>query len=116
MGALVVKRTCKGTEFCMVLLARKSEAGYRKNAMALCWKNSTFLTYRKKRRKCFNSIERCSFWTIYYIILMFYNNWNRRVYLQIATHDSPVTKFTLTLKMKPSTSRQDTIYIWSVLY
>jgi len=36
MGALVVKRTCKGTEFCMVLLARKSEAGYRKNAMALC--------------------------------------------------------------------------------
>jgi len=42
LAALVLKRKCKGTKVCIVILAKKSEVRFRKNAGALLKKQSVF--------------------------------------------------------------------------
>jgi len=107
----VVKRTCKGTELCMVLLARKKcTIRFRDNAGALLKKNNYGFqcTTLGAESVTFNSSERCFFWKI---LFSFSTTIESKESNRHAWY-SPVTKFALLQKMKPN--RQDTIETWSV--
>jgi len=67
------ERSCKGTGFCMALLAWKKWSTHQKECWCSAQKTVHFLTYRTWRRKYCNSSERCSIWKIYYVILIFFS-------------------------------------------
>jgi len=80
----------------------------RKYAGPLLKKAIRFSTYRTWRRKFFNRHQQCSFWNIFCIILIFFQQLKAKK-LSPNQHSwyNPATQFALPLKMQPS--RQDTI-------